>query len=227
MTRIILAVESGGEAFSAALRIGEETRQMSSAALPHSARALPLIRGLLSEADIALSRCDAFAFGAGPGKFSGLRLACGIAQAFAFAAERPGVAADSLAALAEANYGDAAARAVASLPAHRGYLYAANCSRDSRWRCARPRLLKADEYAPAARARRVCGAGFLQYPEVLHNAPRAILSRHAPHPDAAAIAKLAAVMLAENEVLPAAECRPRYIRQKVAQTAAERAAARG
>ncbi len=222
---VILAVESGGEMFSAALRIGDETRQLSAAAAPHSERALPLIRELLSAAGVSLARCDAFAFGAGPGKFSGLRLACGIAQAFAFAAGRPGIAADSLAATAEANYGDAAKHCEAAFPAHRGYVYAAHCRRDSRWRTARIRLSPAAEYAPAARTRRVCGAGFFCYPEMSQDS-RAMFSRIAPQPDAAAVAKLAAVMFAENETLPAEECVPRYVRKKIAQTVAERAAAK-
>lgn len=223
---VILAIESGGEMFSAALRIGDETRQKSSFAPPHSEYALPLIRELLSDAKLTLAQCDAFAFGAGPGKFSGLRLACGIAQAFAFTMARPGIAVDSLAALAEANYGDATKHAEAALPAHRGYAHIAHCRRDSRWRCGRIRLWAAAEYAPAARARRFCGAGFFQYPELMQNAPNAVLSRIAPHPDAAAIAKLAATMFADGEILPPEKCAPKYIRSKIAQTIAERQAAK-
>ena len=217
----ILAIESGGEIFSAALRIGTETRSLTSANAPHSEKALPLIQKLLDEAGVSLSRCDAFAFGAGPGKFSGLRLACGIAQSFAFAMSRPGIAADSLAALAAANFADNAAHAEAAIPAHRGFVYAAHCRRDSRWRSPRPRLLSAADYAPAARTRLVCGAGFLQYPEMLQNA-RAELSQIAPVPNAAAVAEIAATMLIEGETLPPEKCTPRYIRRKIAQTIAER-----
>lgn len=225
MSTVILALESGGEVFSAALRIGDETRQVFAKDAPHSEFALPLIRELLSAADISLSRCDAFAFGAGPGKFSGLRLSCGIAQAFAFAADRPGIAADSIAATAHLNYGNTEKHCETIFAAHRGYVYAAHCRRDSRWRTGRIRLLRAEEYAPAARTRRVCGAGFYSYPTMLHNT-RAELSQIARHPNAAAVAEIAAVMFAENETLTAEECRPRYVRTKIAQTAAERAAAK-
>ena len=86
-------------------------------------------------------------------------------------------------------------------------------------------LLSAADYAPAARTRLVCGAGFLQYPEMLQNA-RAELSQIAPVPNAAAVAEIAATMLIEGETLPPEKCTPRYIRRKIAQTIAERAAAK-
>ena len=82
-------------------------------------------------------------------------------------------------------------------------------------------LLSAADYAPAARTRLVCGAGFLQYPEMLQNA-RAELSQIAPVPNAAAVAEIAATMLIEGETLPPEKCTPRYIRRKIAQTIAER-----
>ncbi|MGI9306092.1 MAG: tRNA (adenosine(37)-N6)-threonylcarbamoyltransferase complex dimerization subunit type 1 TsaB [Gammaproteobacteria bacterium] len=218
---VVLAVDAGGALFSAALRINEKTRQCFAPAAPHSAHALPLIKTLLAEAEISLAQCDVFAFGAGPGRFSGLRLACGIAQAFAFAAGRPGAAVNSLAALAEANYGDTAACAEAVIPAHRGYIYTARCRRAARWISARPRLLAAEEYAPVWR--RVCGKGAAQYPQILQRNANAVFCNAAPEPDAAATAKIAATMLAEGDVCAAPDCRPLYVRRRVAQTTAERA----
>ena len=61
---VILAVESGGENFSAALHINGESRQVMVDSTPHSQKALPIIQSLLAEAGITLAKCDAFAFGA-------------------------------------------------------------------------------------------------------------------------------------------------------------------
>ncbi|GGY21967.1 tRNA (adenosine(37)-N6)-threonylcarbamoyltransferase complex dimerization subunit type 1 TsaB [Paludibacterium paludis] len=52
----------------------------------HSDLALPRLGELLGELDIALRDLDAVVFGQGPGSFTGVRIACGIAQGLAFSA---------------------------------------------------------------------------------------------------------------------------------------------
>ncbi|MGE4338739.1 MAG: tRNA (adenosine(37)-N6)-threonylcarbamoyltransferase complex dimerization subunit type 1 TsaB [Pigmentiphaga sp.] len=55
----------------------------------HSERLLGMIDALLAEAGLKAAQLDAIAFGQGPGGFTGLRVACGVAQGLGFALERP------------------------------------------------------------------------------------------------------------------------------------------
>lgn len=55
----------------------------------HSERLLAMVDAVLAEAGLAAAQLDAIAFGQGPGGFTGLRVACGVAQGLGFALERP------------------------------------------------------------------------------------------------------------------------------------------
>ncbi|MFE8072378.1 tRNA (adenosine(37)-N6)-threonylcarbamoyltransferase complex dimerization subunit type 1 TsaB [Marinobacteraceae bacterium S3BR75-40.1] len=98
---LILALDTTAEACSVALlhhdqlleRIEREPRQ-------HTRRAMPLTRELLAEAGITVKQLDAIAFGCGPGSFTGLRIAAGLAQGLALGAGLPVIQVSSLAAVA-------------------------------------------------------------------------------------------------------------------------------
>src|SRR3712207_734053 len=100
---IILAIETSSELASVALSVnGEVIKRESSGAQTHSQTVLPLVRDLLAQAGFKISRCDAIAFGSGPGSFTGVRTACGLAQGLAFGADLPVVPVITLEALAHA-----------------------------------------------------------------------------------------------------------------------------
>ena len=192
------------------------------AANPYLDSAEALLGELLEKTAHPLESCDAFAFGAGPGRFSGLRLACGMIQGFAYAFNKPVVATPSLAALAAANYGAQKNKAVAALPAHREHIYLALCRRQTGvWQSPRPHILPVDAVLPGTAVRQVCGEAFLRYPALLQGRT---LSEKMNAPDAAAIAELAMPMLQAGQTTTAMRCAPLYVRKKIAQTIKERQA---
>lgn len=201
-------------------------------ALPGGAQAsaalLPALGGLIEEAGLGWREIDAIGFGRGPGAFTGVRGACAVAQGLAFGLERPVLAIDTLLAVAEdaraAGAGDAIQVAV---DARMGEVYAAayRCV-DGAWQTvAAPTL--AD---PAALAVTV-DAGWAIAGNSLNAHVQAWAEwTGARHPDAApradALLTLAGAAWARGERLDAAQALPLYVRDKVAQTTAERDLAR-
>src|ERR1041385_6571712 len=85
------ALDTSTEWCSVALwRDGEIAGVERRAGNRHSELALPMLEKLLKETGLAAEKLDAVAFGAGPGSFTGLRIACGLAQGLAFPRGLPG-----------------------------------------------------------------------------------------------------------------------------------------
>jgi tRNA threonylcarbamoyladenosine biosynthesis protein TsaB len=184
----------------------------------HSELVLPMLEGLLGRAGTGPQGLDAVAFGAGPGAFTGLRIACGVAQGLAFARDLPVLGVSTLEAMAEES---GAPRVLACLDARMGEVYyAALEKRAGRWievlaaQCAPPASVR-----PPPGEWIGCGNGFAAYGDLGVN-------RVLPeiHPTALAVARLAAPRLAAGEGVDAALAAPLYVREKVAFTREERRA---
>ena len=72
----LLAIETSGEIASVALQRGDTVweRRLQGYAR-HAEHVLPAVQAVLEEAGLAVEQLSAIAFGAGPGAFTGLRLA--------------------------------------------------------------------------------------------------------------------------------------------------------
>lgn len=201
-----------------------------------SAALLPALQALLQRAGQRLADVQAVAFGRGPGAFTGLRTSCAVAQGLAFGLNRPVLPIDSLLLVAEQARQQAAAAAAdfdigVVMDARMGQAYAARYRwSGGRWQVLQvPRLWPTDTLAadwaaqpPAATA----GSGLAVFDAVLQLAcPQA--GRIALGDDrAGALLALAAQAWSDGVMLDAAEALPVYLRDKVAQTTEERAAAR-
>lgn len=98
----ILAIETASDACSAAvLADGQIYQQYELAPRRHTGLILPMVEAVLTEAALILKEVDAIAFGCGPGAFTGLRIAAGVTQGLAFAADKPVIPISTLAALAQ------------------------------------------------------------------------------------------------------------------------------
>ena len=86
----------------------------------HSELVLPMLERLLDQQEISLQELHCVAFGAGPGSFTGLRIACALAQGLALARALPVLGVSTLDALAEES---GARRVVACIDARMREVY--------------------------------------------------------------------------------------------------------
>lgn len=225
MSVSILAVDASSDRCSAALwRGGVLSTRTADGKRAHSECLLPFVRDLLAESGIELAEIDALAFGAGPGGFTGIRLACSIAQGLAFGVGRPVVAVGSLDALA---WAAAETRVYVCVDARMSEVYCAAYERT-------PSDLRAVLAPSVCAPERVplpddgpwvgCGSGFAAYGSAATRRLEPLVKVVVAEPGALAgsVAELAAIRLEHGAAVAATEAAPMYVREKVALTTAER-----
>ncbi len=222
----LLALDTATETCSVALlKDGAISLRIEVVGQRHSERALPMVDAILRDTRTELGDLDAIAFGAGPGSFTGLRIACGLAQGLAWGAGKQVIAVGNLMALA--------ARVFEQAPDCRSVL----CAIDARMHeayCAvyqrgpeilevrAPQLARPAELAALARdADAVAGDALVAFPEVLPElGERLVLS--GLRADAADIVRLAATDSMRARAVAPHEAMPVYVRDHVALTTEER-----
>lgn len=198
---------------------------------------LPSILDLLTQADLVLAELDAITFGQGPGAFTGLRTACAVAQGLAFGARArtgggpvPVLPLDSLLVVAEQARlthapGAAQWQVLAMLDARMDEIYVGSYRwQQQRWQTLQaPALASAQDLRPQADCQALAGNVFANYGDRLPGGNT--LAHVEALPDARAMLRLAPAMLAAGLAVDPALALPVYIRDKVASTTQERAAA--
>ena len=219
----LLAFDTSTEACSAALALGDAILQREELApRRHAELILPMVDSLLQEAGLRLRDLDALAFGRGPGAFTGVRLAAGIAQGLALGANLPVLPVSSLAALAQGAT-DPADALLATMDARMGEIY---------WGLFEPanggaaRLIAGERVSdpaavalPAGRSFFAIGSGWETYGALLAERFKGRVTGAAParRPRARDLLPLAQAELQQGRGLPPEQALPVYLRNEVAQ----------
>ena len=221
--RTILAIETSSELASAALLYqGQLLSDQTAGVQTHSQTLLPMVQKLLAEADIALSRCDAVAFGAGPGSFTGVRTACGVAQGLAFGLDIPVVPVVTLKAMAHAcREASGTTDVLVLLDARMEEVYWAQYQYADGWQTISEPTLSAPAAVTPSGNPTACGNALSVYTTAFSDHSFFMGARPDIVPHARDVAKLAQ---AEFHPVAARHAQPIYLRNRVAMTTAERLA---
>lgn len=261
MSHILLALETSGTRCGIALLQGEGQNASiivdhQDGTQQHAERLLPMVTDLLAQAGLKQADIQAVAFGQGPGGFTGLRVACAVAQGMALALGIGVIAVGSLDAIAH----DVARRdrpvvVAVAMDARMGEAYAALFmlapgkpagDADAPTVIQAPVLLagsdlsvwlkEAESQALAAMVDMAFGSsrnGWVLAGDgwAAHGHQQALAEPWVidpiDRPRAHAVAQLGVQALVEGKAIDAAQARPLYVRDKVAFTTAERAGGLG
>ncbi|RPJ47768.1 MAG: tRNA (adenosine(37)-N6)-threonylcarbamoyltransferase complex dimerization subunit type 1 TsaB [Betaproteobacteria bacterium] len=221
----ILAFDTSTEHCSAALwRGGSLFERAVHAGQVHSEILIGMVDAVLAEGGVPLARLDGIAYGQGPGSFTGLRIACAVAQGLAFPAAIPLVGIGTLQAMA---LSCGAARVVCCLDARMKEIYHAAYVRegDAYVEMSAPRVCApADAPVLPGEGWTGCGSGFAVHRDVLRQCYGTSLTAIAEgvYPRARNIVRLAVPLFAAGQGVSAEDAVPLYIRDKVALKTAER-----
>ena len=216
----ILSLDTAADGCSVALRAaGSLIERDDAAPRKHAASLLPMAQACLAEAGLRLADLDAIAFGRGPGSFTGLRIAAGVAQGIAFGAGLPVVPVSNLAAAAVvAGHAHGWQRVLVAFDARMGEVYAGAYEIDAAGRpmlVGEEALLAPGDLAAPGSDWRGAGSAFAAWPGLAVTAG-VVSADSALAPRARDLLDIAADACARGLAVPAEEALPVYLRERVA-----------
>lgn len=228
----VLALDTATEACSAAVLTDDGVFwRYQEVGRGHAEQILRMVDETLQEAAVSLRGLDGIAASVGPGSFTGVRISVSVAQGLAFGAGVPVVAVTTLEALALQAMRAGASQVLACMDARMGEVYWGCFRADSQRGVVAAVALAVSAAAsvavPFEGSFHGIGRGFVAYPELQGLRGLVLLPDAAQAlPDARDVAALGSIRLRAGEGIDPAELMPRYVRDKVALTESERAAAR-
>ena len=233
----ILALETATDNCSVALSVGDDIHVKTELAPRKQAQLLlPMVDAVLAEAGIARAQLDALVFGQGPGSFTGLRVAAAASQGIAMALDLPVVGVSTLAAIAYQRFRvDGEQLCLACIDARMSEVYwglyhttesgqSDVLSGDAL--CSPANVCLPDDMASRAPVGQgplsIAGSGAVLLNQL--NVPDnwLINTHNDVLPDARDVLLLSIPRVKAGDTLPADQALPVYLRNKVAQTEAER-----
>lgn len=239
MMTCIIAIETATEACSAALLIEKNGKQSTYkrfqlAPREHAKLILPMLDEILAEAQLHISDVNAIAFGRGPGAFTGLRIATGVAQGLALAVDKPTIPISSLQTMALATQQVSGSivttqSILVAIDARIGEVYWAEYQiiEGKLEQLGEEQLSKPEKMYKKAESLMqqpliVVGSGWDEYIEGFHDSrPVSSKLQHIPEkfPDATEVSQLALIAFKQGDWQAVENTQPVYLRNNVAEKA--------
>ncbi|QQX78461.1 tRNA (adenosine(37)-N6)-threonylcarbamoyltransferase complex dimerization subunit type 1 TsaB [Shewanella sp. KX20019] len=217
----ILALDTCTESCSAALTHNNNVfSEQADAPREHSQRLLPMVKSVLSQAELKLTDVDLIAYGRGPGSFTGIRICTSITQGLALGQSLPVIGISTLATMAQAAIENGANQVLAAIDARMGEIYWGQyINVDGLATLVNEEVVSAPEALVLslneADTITACGTGFDAYPQLLALAGGLIVCELAKYPDAKFMAVLAKKGHALGLSTSVDELKPVYLRDTV------------
>jgi len=231
----LLAIDTSTDACTVGLLLGDEFLiDHRIAAQQHGALVLPMVDALLSKAGIKPTQLDGLVYGRGPGSFTGVRIGVAVTQGIALGADVGVIGISTMHSIAQGTYRECQTKSVlVSIDARMDEVYCAAYELNAHGlmsACSEEYLCAPDDIPTSLLS--MCevwaGSGAERYANILsakYSVPANGIVLH-KLPQAQDLLELARPLV-ENGALNAPEnARPVYLRDKVADTTAERALAK-